>query len=129
MMEVNSGRGKKLLCTLCPPPGRFFKRPSGLAVHLKHAHSLEGRKTFFCSSCNQTLRSQVEQDAHTKRHANQDAVFTCCLCPEAGEGGGPGGEGGGPGGEGAVGGGPGSKGARWGLKWHLQKDSSYWPLA
>ncbi|KAG7231341.1 hypothetical protein INR49_012181 [Caranx melampygus] len=76
---MDSGK-QQLVCSLCPPPGRFFKRPSGLAVHLKQMHLMEGKKTFFCTSCNQSVRSQIELDAHTRRHANQDAVFTCLLC-------------------------------------------------
>jgi len=104
VMETNSGSGKKLLCTICPPPGKFFKRASGLAVHLKHAHTMEGKKTFFCTSCNQTVRSQLELDAHTKRHANQDAVFTCHLCSADTEN------------ETEY------KGSRWGLRKHLEKE-------
>ncbi|KAI3355496.1 hypothetical protein L3Q82_018342, partial [Scortum barcoo] len=80
VMQMNSGSGKRLVCSLCPPPGRFFKRGSGLAVHLKQMHHMEGKKTFYCVSCQQTVRTQVELDAHTRRHANQDAVFTCLLC-------------------------------------------------
>ncbi|XP_026217494.1 zinc finger protein 567-like isoform X2 [Anabas testudineus] len=75
------GSGKRMLmCSMCPPPGRFFKRASGLAVHLKQLHQVEGKKTFFCTYCNQTVRTQIQLDAHTRRHANQDAVFTCHLC-------------------------------------------------
>ncbi|XP_037311662.2 oocyte zinc finger protein XlCOF7.1 isoform X1 [Pungitius pungitius] len=92
--------GRPLVCTLCPPPGRSFKRASGLAVHLKLLHLLEGKKTFFCATCKQKLRTQVELDAHTKRHANQNAVFSCVLCPPA---------------EGGFG------GSKWGLKRHLQQ--------
>lgn len=81
VMEMNSGAGKGLMCTLCPPPGRLFKRGSGLAVHLKQMHLMVEKKTFFCTWCQQRVRSQIELDAHTKRHANQEAVFTCHLCP------------------------------------------------
>lgn len=104
MMETNSASDKKLVCTMCPPPGKFFKRASGLAVHLKHAHTLEGKKTFFCTSCKQTVRSQIELDTHTKRHANKDAVFTCHLCLADVENK------------------TGYKGTRWGLKKHLVKE-------
>ncbi|XP_028288183.1 telomere zinc finger-associated protein [Parambassis ranga] len=79
VMEMNSGDGQ-LRCPMCPPPSRVFKRASGLAVHLKQLHRLEGKKTFFCTYCSQTVRTQIELDAHTKRHANQEAVFTCSLC-------------------------------------------------
>lgn len=76
------GAGKRrLMCSMCPPPGKFFKRASGLAVHLKQLHQVEGKKTFFCTCCKQTVRTQIQLDAHTRRHANQDAVFTCSLCP------------------------------------------------
>ncbi|XP_034415534.1 zinc finger protein 32 [Cyclopterus lumpus] len=92
--------GRQLVCTLCPPPGRSFKRASGLAVHLKHMHFLEGNKTFFCEMCKQPVRTQIELDAHTKRHANQSAVFTCSLCPAA----------------------PGYRGSRLGLKRHLMQE-------
>ncbi|KAK9527425.1 hypothetical protein VZT92_013989 [Zoarces viviparus] len=78
---MSSDRGQ-LVCTLCPPPGRSFKRASGLAVHLKHMHLLEGKKKFFCTTCKQPVRTQIELDAHTKKHANQSAVFSCLLCPE-----------------------------------------------
>nr|XP_046227617.1 zinc finger protein 567 isoform X2 [Scatophagus argus] len=80
MMEMNSGPDKRLVCLLCPPPGRIFKRGSGLAVHLKQMHHMVEKKTFFCTSCQQSVRTQIELDAHTKRHANQDAVFTCLIC-------------------------------------------------
>lgn len=79
---LGSGR-RQLVCVLCPPPGRLFKRASGLAVHLKQMHLRQGKKTFFCTSCNQSVRSQIELDTHTRRHANQDAVFTCFLCSAA----------------------------------------------
>lgn len=103
MMEVNSGPDKRLVCLLCPPPGRFFKRGAGLAVHLKQLHHMAEKKTFFCTTCQQTVRSQIELDAHTKRHANQDAVFACHLCsPEA---------------ENKTG----FKGTKLGLKQHLEK--------
>lgn len=92
--------GRPLVCTLCPPPGRSFKRASGLAVHLKHLHLLEGKKTFFCATCKHKVRTQVELDAHTKRHANQSAVFSCLLCPPAEEG---------------------YKGSKWGLRRHLEQ--------
>lgn len=82
------GAGKALLvCSMCPPPGRSFKRASGLAMHLRHLHRVEGKKVFFCACCKQTVRSQIQLDAHTRRHAHQRAVFTCSLCaaskPEA----------------------------------------------
>lgn len=80
VMETSSASGKMLLCTMCPAPGKIFKRAAGLAVHLKHVHTFEGKKTFFCTSCKQSVRSQIELDAHTKRHANRDAVFICPLC-------------------------------------------------
>lgn len=69
-----------LVCSLCPPPGRIFRKGSGLAVHLKQVHQIEGKKTFFCTHCKKTVRTQIELDAHTRRHANNVAVFTCCLC-------------------------------------------------
>ncbi|KAM8823120.1 uncharacterized protein AB9W97_005208 [Spinachia spinachia] len=95
-----ASEGRPLVCTLCPPPGRSFKRASGLAVHLKHLHLLEGKKTFFCSTCKHKVRTQVELDGHTKRHANQSAVFSCHLCPP-GEGG--------------------YRGSKWGLRRHLEQ--------
>ncbi|XP_038561620.1 zinc finger protein 260-like isoform X1 [Micropterus salmoides] len=107
VMEMNSG--KRLVCSLCPPPGRFFKRGSGLAVHLKQMHQLMGKKTFFCASCKQTVRSQIELDAHTRRHANQDAVFTCLLCSAEAENK--------TDADKAV-----FKGSRWGLKRHLETE-------
>ncbi|XP_059183263.1 myoneurin-like [Centropristis striata] len=81
VMATSSGKGP-LVCTLCPPPGKFFKRGAGLAVHLKHMHFMQGKKTFFCTSCQQSVRTQIELDQHTRRHANHDAVFTCSVCPE-----------------------------------------------
>lgn len=100
MMETSPGPDKRLVCSLCPPPGRFFKRGAGLAAHLKQLHHVAEKKRFFCTTCRQTVRSQVELDAHTKRHAHQDAVFTCQLCPpEAG-----------------------FKGTKLGLKQHLEKE-------
>ncbi|XP_022076787.2 zinc finger protein 354C [Acanthochromis polyacanthus] len=93
---------KQLVCSMCPPPGKTFKRASGLAVHLKQMHYKEGKKTFFCTSCQQSVRTQVELDAHTRRHANQDAVFTCHVCP--------------------AGGPEAFSGPRWGLKKHLEKE-------
>lgn len=119
VMGLNSDSDKRqLICALCPPPGRCFKRASGLAVHLKLMHNMEGKKTFFCTSCQQTVRTQLELDNHTRRHANQDAVFTCFLCSapsdikeeEQEEGGGGGG--------GKVG----FKGSRWGLRRHLEAE-------
>lgn len=108
VLEMNSGSGKQqLVCALCPPPGRFFKRPSGLAVHLRQLHQLEGKKTFFCTSCKQTLRTQIEMDAHTKRHANQDAVFTCFLCSAETEN--------------KVEN-TGYQGSKWGLRKHMEKE-------
>lgn len=99
-MEMSSGPDKRLVCSLCPPPGRFFKRGAGLAAHLKQLHHVAEKKRFFCTTCRHTVRSQVELDAHTKRHAHQDAVFTCHLCPpEAG-----------------------FKGTKLGLKQHLEKE-------
>ncbi|XP_062297811.1 myoneurin [Scomber scombrus] len=118
VMGLNSGSDKRqLICAQCPPPGRSFKRASGLAVHLKLMHNMEGKKTFFCTSCQQTVRTQLELDVHTRRHANQDAVFTCFLCPaqsdskeeEQEEGGGGGGK-------------VGYKGSRWGLRRHLEAE-------
>ncbi|XP_029384608.1 zinc finger protein 652-like [Echeneis naucrates] len=107
------GSGKQqLVCSLCPPPGRFFKRASGLAVHLKQMHLMEGRKTFFCTSCQQSVRTQIELDAHTRRHANQDAVFTCFLCTAGTENQN----------EGQPAAVTGFKGSRWGLKKHLEKE-------
>ncbi|XP_029979082.1 uncharacterized protein LOC115411218 isoform X2 [Sphaeramia orbicularis] len=81
--EVNKSE-RTLKCPLCPSPGKFFRRASGLAVHLKHMHHKEGNKTFFCITCKQTVRSQVELDAHTRRHAIKEAVFTCLLCTTEG---------------------------------------------
>lgn len=105
------GSGKsQLVCSLCPPPGKFFKRASGLAVHLKQMHLMEGKKTFFCTSCNQTVRTQIELDAHTRRHANQDAVFTCLLCPAETENKPDAAEK------------TGFKGSKWGLRRHLEKE-------
>lgn len=108
IMKMNAGSDKgRLVCTLCPPPGRFFKRPSGLAVHLKQMHLMEAKKTFFCTSCNQAVRTQVELDGHTRRHATQDAVFTCPLCkPESSKD------------ESEK---NGFKGSRWGLRKHMEK--------
>ncbi|XP_044031967.1 zinc finger protein 350 [Siniperca chuatsi] len=109
VMGINSGSGKRLVCSLCPPPGRFFKRGSGLAVHLKQMHHLMGKKTFFCTSCQQTVRTQIELDAHTRRHANQDAVFTCLLCSaEAGNK--------------TETEKTGFEGSRWGLRRHLENE-------
>ncbi|XP_034717602.1 zinc finger protein 205 isoform X1 [Etheostoma cragini] len=104
VMGVNSGVGpSRLVCTLCPPPGKFFKRGSGLAVHLKHMHNLDTNKRFFCVPCQRSVRTQIELDRHTKRHANKAAVFTCHLCPaEAGK--------------------RGYKGSRWGLRSHLETE-------
>ncbi|XP_008277290.1 zinc finger protein 526 [Stegastes partitus] len=100
---MNSGSGKRqLVCTMCPPPGKTFKRASGLAVHLKQMHRMEGKKTFFCTSCQQSVRTQVELDAHTRRHANQDAVFTCHLCSADSQ--------------------AAYRGSKWGLRKHLQKE-------
>ncbi|KAK2859856.1 hypothetical protein Q5P01_004476 [Channa striata] len=79
--EVMGSRRGQLVCSMCPPPGKFFKRASGLAVHLKHMHQMEEKKTFFCTYCKKTVRTQIQLDAHTRRHANQGAVFTCLLCP------------------------------------------------
>ncbi|GAA6233728.1 zinc finger and BTB domain-containing protein 11 [Lates japonicus] len=105
------GSGKsQLVCSLCPPPGKFFKRASGLAVHLKQMHLMEGKKTFFCTSCNQTVRTQIELDAHTRRHANQDAVFTCLLCPAETEN------------KTDTAEKTGFKGSKWGLRRHLEKE-------
>ncbi|XP_069562939.1 zinc finger protein 568 isoform X2 [Brachyistius frenatus] len=110
IMAMNSAAGRKtLMCSLCPPPGKLFKRASGLAVHLKQMHHTEGRKTFFCSTCQQSVRTQVELDAHTKRHANQEAVFTCRLCAA------------GPAGQTGQTGQTGYSGSRWGLRRHMQK--------
>ena len=78
IMRTNSDK-EQLVCKLCPPPGRFFKKPAGLAVHLKHTHQFGG-KTFFCTTCQRSVRTQLDLDSHTKRHANQEAVFTCLLC-------------------------------------------------
>ncbi|KAM7390085.1 hypothetical protein PAMA_008310 [Pampus argenteus] len=110
VMETNTGSDKRqLVCTLCPPPGKLFKRASGLAVHLKLMHHVERKKTFFCTSCKQTLRTQLELDAHTRRHANQDAVFICLLCSSESTSE-----------EEEEGGKVGYKGSRWGLKRHLE---------
>lgn len=105
VMEMNLAAGKTLFCRLCPPPGRHFKRPSGLAVHIKQMHLMEDRKTFYCSSCDQKLRTQVELDGHTKRHATQEAVFTCSLCAAQTDGKAAG-----------------FKGSKWGLKRHMEKE-------
>ncbi|XP_041670134.1 protein krueppel-like isoform X2 [Cheilinus undulatus] len=83
MMKMNDG--KSLVCSLCPPPGRRFKKAAGLAVHLKSTHQLEGRKTFFCTWCQLPVRSQILLDTHTKRHVNAETVFTCKICPEKSE--------------------------------------------
>ncbi|XP_037612769.1 zinc finger protein 382 isoform X1 [Sebastes umbrosus] len=107
VMATNSNSGKELMCKLCPPPGRFFKRAAGLAVHLKHMHFLEANKTFFCTTCQQSVRTQIELDAHTKRHANQGAVFTCLLCSAETEN---------------KAEKPGYRGSKLGLKKHLQKE-------
>ncbi|XP_060920109.1 zinc finger protein 180-like [Labrus mixtus] len=101
--------GKALVCSLCPPPGKSFKRASGLAVHLKQMHHMEGKKTFFCTWCQQSVRTQIELDAHTKRHANHHAVFVCALCPAEAERESETGE-------------KGFKGSRWGLKRHMEKE-------
>lgn len=103
VMEMSSGPDKRLLCSMCPPPGKTFKRAAGLAVHLKQVHQMMKKKTFFCLSCQQTVRSQIELDVHTKRHANQEAVFTCHLCSADAENK------------------TGFKGSRMGLKSHLEK--------
>lgn len=103
VMGMNSGPDKRLVCSLCPPPGRVFKRGAGLAVHLKQMHHIVQKKTFFCTSCQQMVRTQIELDAHTKRHANQVAVFTCHLCSAEAENK------------------TGFKGSRLGLKSHLEK--------
>ncbi|XP_028425259.1 zinc finger protein 205-like [Perca flavescens] len=104
VMGANSAVGpSQLVCTLCPPPGKFFKRGSGLAVHLKHMHNLDTNKKFFCAPCQRSVRTQIELDRHTKRHANKAAVFTCHLCPvEAGK--------------------RGYRGSRCGLKSHLETE-------
>ncbi|CAJ1081750.1 zinc finger protein 652-A-like [Xyrichtys novacula] len=107
MMKNNDG--KTIICSLCPPPGRFFKKASGLAIHLKQMHNMEGKKTFYCMWCKQNVRSQVELDAHTKRHANQDAVFTCYICSTEKESQSEAGE--------KV-----FKGNKWGLRKHLEKE-------
>ncbi|XP_051249390.1 zinc finger and BTB domain-containing protein 11-like [Dicentrarchus labrax] len=109
VMEVNSGSGNRLVCSLCPPPGRLFKRGSGLAVHLKQMHHMVGKKTFFCTTCQQSVRTQIELDSHTRRHANQDAVFTCYLCSAEGE-------------NKTEAEKTGFSGPRWGLKRHLEKE-------
>lgn len=103
VMEMSLGPDKRLLCSMCPPPGKTFKRAAGLAVHLKQVHQMMKKKTFFCLSCQQTVRSQNELDVHTKRHANQVAVFTCHLCSAEAEN------------KTAF------KGSRMGLKSHLEK--------
>ncbi|KAL7373732.1 hypothetical protein ABVT39_013486 [Epinephelus coioides] len=104
LMGLDSSSDKReLVCTLCPPPGKHFKRAAGLAVHLKHMHHMEGNKTFFCTKCEQTVRTQIALDAHTKRHANQEAVFTCLLCSAETDK-------------------TGYKGTRWGLKKHLETE-------
>lgn len=74
------GSGNALQCWICPPPRRIFKKACGLAVHLRELHQVMEKKTFFCTHCKQTLRTQVQLDAHTRRHAKHDAVFTCHLC-------------------------------------------------
>lgn len=103
VMEMSSGPDKRLLCSLCPPPGKTFKRAAGLAVHLKEVHRMMEKKTYFCLSCQQTVRSQIQLDVHTRRHANQTAVFTCHLCSAEAENK------------------TGFKGSRIGLKSHLEK--------
>ncbi|KAM9839215.1 uncharacterized protein ACBR49_016279 [Aulostomus maculatus] len=104
VMKRKEGSGKgQLVCTLCPPPGRSFKRASGLAVHLKQIHLMEEKKTFFCMSCKQACRSQIELDAHTRRHATQEAVFTCHLCTAEAEK-------------------TGYQGSKWGLRKHLERE-------
>ncbi|XP_078136695.1 uncharacterized protein LOC144537124 isoform X1 [Sander vitreus] len=110
VMGMNSGVGQsQLVCTLCPPPGKFFKRGSGLAVHLKHMHNLDTNKKFFCTPCQRSVRTQIELDRHTKRHANKAAVFTCHLCPAEAE-------------NEAEAGKRGYKGSRCGLKSHLETE-------
>lgn len=105
VIQRNSNFGNKLVCLLCPPPGKFFKRGSGLAVHLKQMHHMVEKKTFFCTYCQQKVRTQIELDAHTKRHANHEAVFTCHLCTE----------------HKTEADNTGYKGSRMGLKSHLEK--------
>ncbi|XP_071402170.1 zinc finger protein 449 [Centroberyx affinis] len=98
-----------LVCTLCPPPGRRFKKMSGFAVHLKLMHYKEGRKNFFCTMCKKPVRSQFDLDAHTRRHANQEAVFECVLCRLA------------PPGDSETGR-QGYRGTKWGLRKHLEAE-------
>lgn len=102
VMEGNKAADKQLVCSLCPPPGRFFKRGSGLAVHLKQVHQMSEKKMHFCRSCQQTVRSQLQLDTHTRRHAKQEAVFTCSLCSADKQ--------------------EGFRGSKWGLRVHLSKE-------
>ncbi|XP_034023901.1 zinc finger and SCAN domain-containing protein 21-like [Thalassophryne amazonica] len=99
---------QRYVCTLCPPPGRLFWRASGLAVHVKHIHT-KVEKTFFCTKCKKSVRSQIEFDAHTRRHAKRDAVFTCTLCASET-------------GSKTETGPPGFKGSKVGLKRHLERE-------
>ncbi|XP_033965019.1 myoneurin isoform X1 [Pseudochaenichthys georgianus] len=101
IMRMNSDK-EQLVCKLCPPPGRFFKKAAGLTVHLRHTHQFGGR-TFFCTTCQRSVRTQSDLDSHTKRHANQEAVFTCLLCKAQ---------------EGKAG----YTGAKFGLKRHLEQE-------
>ncbi|XP_056155771.1 zinc finger protein 567 [Lampris incognitus] len=75
------GDGKRLVCNLCPPPGKLFKKMAGLSVHLKLIHYKERKKDYFCGMCRKLCRNQLDLDAHTRRHANQMAVYQCSLCP------------------------------------------------
>ncbi|KAF0028566.1 hypothetical protein F2P81_019653 [Scophthalmus maximus] len=111
LQRGDSGEGR-LACALCPPPGRLFRRASGLAVHLRTMHvTEEKKKSFFCPHCKQTLRNQIELDTHTRRHAKQLAVYTCLLCPAAA----------GSGTETATATTTGYKGTKMGLRAHLLK--------
>ncbi|XP_029934620.1 zinc finger protein 771 [Myripristis murdjan] len=95
----------ELVCNLCPPPGKRFKKMSGFAVHLKIMHYKEGKKNFFCTKCNKAVRSQVDLDTHTRRHANQEAAFKCTLCAASTETGQQG-----------------FTGTKWGLRKHLETE-------
>ncbi|MEQ2167096.1 hypothetical protein GOODEAATRI_000685 [Goodea atripinnis] len=68
LMETDSGSAKKLVYPKCPASGKFFKGQAGLARHVRYMHSSEKKKTYFCTSCNQSVRAQIELDPHTRRH-------------------------------------------------------------
>lgn len=76
-----------LVCRLCPPPGKRFKKACGMTIHM-HLMHYTGRfkpshkiKDYFCTTCQKHCRNQLVYDAHTRRHAKQLIVYRCGLCP------------------------------------------------